>query len=92
MRTRPRDVILFAITRPPFRTDIDGPIAGRQSQKRMAPPPFLRVSKQNSYFNLNTQNKISIPMQRRMEKVLVRFEIQFTFIVSRSLGRRCWTG
>ena len=44
MRIRPRDVLLLAITRPSFRIDIDGPIAGRQSQKGLAPSVVLRVS------------------------------------------------
>lgn len=44
MRIRPRDVLLLAITRSPLGADIDGPAAGRQSQKGLAPPLILRVS------------------------------------------------
>jgi hypothetical protein len=44
MRIRPRDVLLLAITRSPLGADIDGPVAGRQSQKGLAPPLILRVS------------------------------------------------
>lgn len=44
MRTGPRDVLLFAITRPTLNTDTDGPIARRQPQKGMATPSLLRVT------------------------------------------------
>ena len=47
MRTGPRDVLLLALARPTVNIDTEHDIvAGRQSQKRLAPPIVLRVTKQ----------------------------------------------